>query len=142
MTYRYVSNTALKVGQIALLGEAVIRGLNYKMAPAGGVAAMNTVEASAPLWAWGTLFIGLGVLGWFGEALLSGTEPDMRHHNPRAWLSFIVHTALMCVYLAMTAGSFVAVMQQHPRYGWLTTYDLLGMAVANWIFARRRRRDA
>ncbi|MDP7729477.1 hypothetical protein [Mycobacterium sp. TY813] len=42
----------------------------------------------------------------------------------------------------MTLGSFVAVMQQHPRYGWLNTYDLLGMAVANWIFARRRRRDA
>ena len=85
MTYRYVSDIALRVGQIALLGEAVIRGLNYIMAPAGQVAAMNVVEQSAPLWAWGALFIGLGVLGWFGEALMSGTEPyrgDRAH--PRA----------------------------------------------------------
>lgn len=141
MTYRYVSNRALRYGQIALLGEAVARGLNYIMAPAGQFTAMNQVEASAPLWAWGFIFIGLGVLGWFGEALMSGTEPG-RGPNPRAWVPFLAHLALLCVYAAMTIGSAVAVMQQHPRYGWLNTYDLLGMAVANWIFARRRRRDA
>lgn len=141
MTYRFVDERALRYGQIALLGEAVARGLNYIMAPPGQFAAMNQVEGSAPLWVWRTVFISLGVLGWFGEALMSGTEP-VRGPNPRAWLSFIAHLALLCVYAAMTLGSFVAVMQQHPRYGWLNTYDLLGMAVANWIFARRRRRDA
>jgi len=136
-----VSDRALRYGQIALLGEAVARGLNYIMAPAGQFTAMNQVEASAPLWGWGSIFISLGVLGWFGEALMSGTEPS-RGHNPRAWVPFLAHLALLCVYAAMTIGSAVAVMQQHPRYGWLNTYDLLGMAVANWIFARRRRRDA
>ncbi|MDP7729478.1 hypothetical protein [Mycobacterium sp. TY813] len=75
MTYRYVSDRALRYGQIALLGEAVARGLNYIMAPPGQFAAMNQVEDSAPLWAWGIIFISLGVLGWFGEALMSGTEP-------------------------------------------------------------------
>lgn len=142
MTYRYVSDSALRVGQIALLGEAVVRGLNYMRTPAGQIAAMNTVEESAPLYVWGALFIGLGVAGWLGEALMAGVTPA--HHGPtrRAWLSFLAHTALMCIYLAMTFGSLVAVMQQHPGYGWLNTYDLLGMCVANWIFARRRRHDA
>lgn len=141
MTYRYVSDRALRVGQIALLGEAVVRGVNYVTAPAGQFAAMNQVEDSASLWAWGTVYISLGVLGWLGEALMSGTE-FLPGPNPRAWPSFLAHTALMCIYLALALGSFVAVMQQHPQYGWLNTYDLLGGAVGNWIFARRRRRDA
>ncbi len=71
MTYRFVSDRALRVGQIALLGEAVVRGVNYVTAPAGQFAAMNQVEDSAPLWAWGTVYISLGVLGWLGEALMS-----------------------------------------------------------------------
>lgn len=140
MTYRYISNAALKVGQIALLGEAVIRGVNYITAPMTEIATMNRVEDSAPLWVWGVVFISLGVAGWFGEALMSGTE--RYEQNPRAWPSFIVHSALMCIYLAITIGAAVAVIQQHPRYGWLGVYDLLGMCVANWIFARRRGRDA
>lgn len=141
MTYRYVTEAALKVGQIALLGEAIVRGLNYILAPPTEFVAMNTVQDSAPLWVWGILFISLGVAGWFGEALMSGTEP-YHGQNPRAWPSFLAHTALMCTYLSIAIGAFVAVVQQHPRYGWLSVYDLLGMAVANWIFARRRRRYA
>lgn len=142
MTYRFVSAAALKVGQIALLGEAIVRGLNYVIAPPSEFVALNKVQESAPLWAWGIVFISLGVAGWFGEALMSGTEPYSKgRQNPRAWVSFLAHSALMCVYLAITTGAFVAVVQEHPRYGWLSVYDLLGMAVANWIFARRRRRD-
>lgn len=49
MTYRFVDERALRYGQIALLGEAVARGLNYIMAPPGQFAAMNQVEGSAPL---------------------------------------------------------------------------------------------
>lgn len=140
MTYRFVSNTALRIGQIALLGEAVIRGMNYILTPPEEIPAMNSVEASAPLWMWGGLFVGLGVLGWFGEALMSGTE-HVVGDNPRAWPSFLAHSALMCTYLAMALGSFASVMQQHPRYGWLIAYDLLGATIGNWIFAKKRRRD-
>lgn len=139
MTYRYVSNTALRIGQIALLVEAIMRGLNYVTTPQRAAGVLNQVEGSAPLWAWGGLFVGLGVLGLFGEALISGTEPYLGSYNPRAWPSFIAHSALMCAYLAISAGALVTVIQTHPHYGYLESYDMFGLALANWVFARRRR---
>lgn len=141
MTYRYVSPIGLRIGQIALLVEAIVRGINYIRVPpaARNPILVNVVEASAPVWVWGTLFITLGVVGLYGEAWLSGTETSPGQYNPRAWPSFIAHSALMCAYIGIALGATLLVARQHPGYGWLDPYDLYGLALANWIFARLRR---
>lgn len=139
MTYRYVSDTGLRVAQFALLLEAVVRGLNYLATPQGSPA-LTQMELTAPLWAWGVLFITLGVTGLFGEALMSGTTaPDGHLYNPRAWPSFFAHSALMFTFLACAAASMISVAARTPFYGFVGPYDLFAFAVGHWVFARRRK---
>lgn len=138
MTYKFVSDTALRVGQFALLIEAVVRGLNYLVTPPRSSDALSQLEQSAPLWIWGYIFIVLGVLGLFGEALLSGTDSN-GSYNPRAWPSFLAHGALMFLFAAIAVGTIVGIAQREPFYGFVAPYDLMAFAIGHWIFARRRK---
>lgn len=138
MTYRFVSDTALRVGQFALLIEAVVRGLNYLATPPRSSDALSQLELSAPLWVWGYTFIVFGVIGLFGEALLSGTQSN-GSYNPRAWPSFIAHGALMFLFMAIAVGTAVGIAERQPVYGFVSPYDLLAFAVGHWMFARRRK---
>lgn len=140
VTYRYVSDTALRVAQIFLLLEAVVRGLNYLASPPGSSITLNQLELTAPLWVWGWLFITLGAIGLFGEALMSGTKAPLGQiYNPRAWPSFFAHSALMFTFITCSVATIVAVAQREPFYGFVGAYDLFAFAVGHWVFARRRK---
>lgn len=141
MTYRYLPSFGLRVLQLVILLESLIRGIAYIVSPVG-VPSATDITASAPLNVWGVAFATFAVLGFFGEALMSGTNPDVgRGGNPRAWPSFIAHAGLMILYLTM----FVA-------YGGAVINGDLGLAAApgamltfaflHWLFARRRKHHA
>lgn len=140
MTYRLVPDYALRVAQFFLLLEAIVRGLNYLATPQGSSAALTQIELTAPLWVWGALFITLGAIGLYGEALMSGTRaPGGQLYNPRAWPSFFAHSALMFTFIAWAVASLVSVSERQPFYGFVGSYDLFAFAVGHWVFARRRR---
>lgn len=140
MTYRFVSDGALRIAQIALLLEAVVRGVNYLVTPPASADTLTLLEASAPLWVWGWGFILLGGLGVFGEALMSGTSASPGQlYNSRAWPSFIAHSALMFLFISLALSAGAGVMQREHLYGFVAPYDLLAFSAGHLMFARRRK---
>ncbi|AEJ94516.1 minor tail protein [Mycobacterium phage Achebe] len=142
MTFRYVPAYGLRVIQLAVLFEAIVRGLMYLFMPAGSSASLTQLENSAPLTVWGAVFITAAVFGLFGETLMSGTESYMgssSHNNPRAWPSFIAHASLMILYVALAFGYGTALYQADAAHFAIIPYDLLLIAYLHWLFARRRK---
>lgn len=87
-----VSDIPAIVYALALM--ALLRGLDYFMGE--GLAAGSTLsvlEAAAPLWAWGWLFSGGGVVLGLGAVL---------HRHGVVWLG---HAILSVAYLALTVGT-------------------------------------
>ncbi|AXH48806.1 minor tail protein [Mycobacterium phage Steamy] len=138
MTYRFVPNFALRVVQIALLVEAIIRGLNYMATPSDYSPIYSAAEQSAPLWVWGWLFITAGVLGLAGEAWMSSNGSSLAW-NYRAWPSFVSHIGLMSLFVAFALSSGAGVISREPLYGFISPADFMFFAVAHWAFARRRK---
>lgn len=140
MTYRFVPSFGLRVIQIALLIEGIVRGLMYLTMPDQPGAPLTELEQSAPLATWGVIFITFSVIGIFGEALMSGTEQYLNSEgNPRAWPSFVAHSGLMILYISLTLASTVAIINRGMGYYAVVPYDLILLAYLHWLFARRRK---
>lgn len=140
MTYRFVSETALRFVQLALLVEAIVRGINYIITPTEASSVYNQLIESAPMWVWGVGFIFFGTAGLFGEALLAGNvEPPTVMRNPRAYPSFFAHSALMILFIALALSAIAGVADRDPFYGFHVPYDMLAFAGLHWMFARRRK---
>ncbi|AGK87508.1 minor tail protein [Mycobacterium phage HINdeR] len=142
MTYRYLPSFGLRVLQLVILLESLIRGIAYIVSPIG-VPSATDITASAPLGVWGVAFTAFAVLGFFGEALMSGTSPDIRSGggNPRAWPSFIAHAGLMILYLTMFVGYGGAVIDGDLALA-AAPGAMLTFAFLHWLFARRRKHHA
>lgn len=140
MTYRYLPNFALRAIQIALLIEAIVRGLMYLLSPEQPAIKLTDLENSAPLYVWGWLFVSCAVVGLFGEALMSGTTADYSStYDPRAWPSFLAHSGLMVLYGALTVASAVTLVKM-GLFNWgVIPYDLGMLGFLHWMYARRRR---
>lgn len=129
MTYRYVPPMLYRLGQFALLVEALIRGLSYFV----GHGVTQTVEVaalSAPVPVWGGAFILFATLGITGEILMDTSRSEHRY-----WPSLLGHSGLMCLFVAMTlAGVFAA-----GATGIVPPTTAALLALWHWIFARRRK---
>lgn len=136
MTYRLIPPFGLRLLQIVVLVEAITRGIAYVTLP-NSVLADTDVVNSAPLWVWGSVFIAFGVLGLFGEALLSGVPID-RNGTPRAWPSFIAHTGLMALY-ATLGLAYASAAVAGETYLASAPGAVIGFAFVHWLFARRRK---
>lgn len=143
MTYRFVREISLAILQGLVLTEAVVRGLNYMATPALATPAYSQLELSAPLYVWGIIWIGFGVLGIFGEAFMSGTTAPVGHeYNPRAWPSFLAHSGLAVLFFATSLSALVGVMEREPLYGFVVPFDLVVLGFVHLILARRRKHAA
>ncbi|AQP31023.1 minor tail protein [Mycobacterium phage Tinybot] len=143
MTFRYVPAWGLRGLQLAVLMEAGLRGLMYLLLPSLplSAASLTELERSAPLPVWGAIFIAAAVVGLFGEALMSGTEPWMLsgRGNPRAWPSFVAHAALMILYITLAMAYGASLYASNAAHFAIIPYDLLLLAYLHWLFARRRK---
>lgn len=139
MTYRFVSDSALRVVQVGILTEAVVRGLNYIATPSQELSLLyDAADKSMPLWCWGLIFILFGVTGLLGELWMStnGTSVQWSH---RAWPSYLAHTGLMVLFGAFAFSAAAGVIARDGFYGFVTPYDFLFFAIAHWAYARRRK---
>lgn len=135
MTYRRVKPKSLLAGQLALLGEVVVRGGNYLISPPGDVVTMTQAEQTAPMWVWGVVCIGLGAAGILSELWLNRLDdPDT---SRLARVPDTVHTVLMFLFLLLMLSATVGVLQRQPIYGISAPYDLLVFAIGHWVFANR-----
>lgn len=140
MTYRYTPTFALRIIQLVILFEAIMRGLMYLLIDKQTTQELSALEQSAPLAVWGGVFIAFGVLGLFGEALMSGTEAYMGSRgNPRAWASFMAHASLMILYVTLSLAYTASITEKGLAFMALVPYDLLMLAYLHWMFARRRK---
>lgn len=148
MTYRLVGEPALRFAQLVLLGEAVMRGIDYLIAPAGITATMTQAEQTLPLWIWGALCLIPGLAGLGAEAALQ-YKPVQASFRPKAWeraerwlfrISDGAHAALALLFLVLFFSATAGVLLRQPLYGISTPYDLLAFSVGHWVFATRMRR--
>lgn len=121
--------------QVCVLIAALSRGLDYVLSPIDSKV-LNTVEAIAPLWFWGALFIVGAVAG------LLGLRFD------RSPLAVVGHVILAAIYVGFAAGSFIDVLDSPGIAGWRTPADwAFVFGVIHWGFADasldlwRERRD-
>lgn len=141
MTYRYLPSFGLRLLQIVVLLESLSRGLSYLVVPREGSIVLTDVEASAPMQVWGVAFISLAVLGFFGEALMSGTSPEAGGNNPRAWPSFVAHAGLWILYLTMAVAYADAAIHGRAVLA-QASVAMLVFSFTHWLFARRRKHHA
>ena len=142
MTYRYLPSFGLRVLQIVLLLESILRGVAYLAIPREGTILLTDLEASAPMQAWGVAFASFAILGLFGEALMSGTTPSIDGGgNPRAWPSFISHAGLMILYSTLALAYAQASLHGRPILS-QAAFVMVVLAFSHWLFARRRKHHA
>ncbi|AFF28328.1 minor tail protein [Mycobacterium phage Twister] len=140
MTYRYTPPFGLRLLQLVILFEALFRGLTYVVRP-DTVMATTDVTKSAPMEVWGAIFILFAVVGFFGEALMSGVPINQDNANGRAWPSFIAHAGLMIMYLTLSLAYADAVIS--GEFGLASApVAMLVLAFIHWLFARRRKAHA
>lgn len=138
MTYRFVTDSSLRVVQLAFLIEAIVRGLNYITTPDDYSLLYWQAQESMPLDMWGSIFVLFGVTGLFGEWLMHGNGSTNKWDN-KAWPSFIAHIGLMVLFVGFSVSAMAGVTMRDGFYGFVVPYDLLIFAVVHWAFARRRR---
>ncbi|QFP94820.1 hypothetical protein SEA_MARSHAWN_34 [Mycobacterium phage Marshawn] len=143
MTYRFVRDSSLRIVQLGLLTEAVVRGFNYIRTPLAETSVVyDAAQETAPLAVWGSLFLAFGLLGLAGELWMQhrgrrGTTLEWSH---LAWPSFVSHIGLMALFAAFAISAFVGVLTRSPVYGFVTPYDFVVFMLVHWAFARRRKR--
>ncbi|ASR86484.1 minor tail protein [Mycobacterium phage Changeling] len=138
MTYRYTPPFGLKILQLVILAEAVARGLAYILTPQV-VLSTTDITNSAPIQVWGSIFIFFGVMGFFGEALMSGIGSiDSTGSNPRAWPSFIAHAGLMIMYATLSLAYIGAVVDGELGLS-SAPAAMVVFGYVHWLFARRRK---
>lgn len=137
MTYRYVPQPLYRVGQIGLLLEALVRGINALVLGSPHTQTQAVAALSAPVYVWGIIGIVLAVLGLGGEVLMDKSKSDHR-----AWPSFLAHSGLLFVYAGLALAAGFAVPQGGESTfgtGIVSPADFALLAVWHWIFARRRK---
>lgn len=141
MTYRFVPAFGLRLIQLIILVKSILRGIMYLAVQPNVAVELTPLEQTAPLAVWGTIFITFGVLGLFGEALMSGCEiTHMRSQgNIRAWPSFIAHASLTILYITLAVAYSASVYRHNITSMALTPFDMLMLAYLHWLFARRRK---
>jgi hypothetical protein len=138
VTFRYVPPFALRAFQLYLLSAAVVRGWNYLATPPRSTVAWSAMENSAPLWVWGALFAFFGTLGAAGELWMEFGQSRRKYV-----VSFNAHAALMCLYFGVGASAMQGIVDRSPPFfGFVTPYELIGYAMAHWLFMRRRKNAA
>ncbi|AGS82714.1 hypothetical protein ANNAL29_33 [Mycobacterium phage AnnaL29] len=138
MTYRYTPPFGLRILQLVILAEAVARGVAYILTPQVVLSTTDIVN-SAPIQVWGSIFIFFGVMGFFGEALMSGVQTiDATGSNVRAWPSFIAHAGLMILYATLSLAYFNAVFDGELSLS-SAPAAMVVFAYIHWLFARRRK---
>ncbi|AHJ88689.1 minor tail protein [Mycobacterium phage RhynO] len=137
MTYRYAPPFGLRILQIVILFEALLRGLALILAKEG-VLSTTDITHAAPMQVWGAIFIGFATIGLFGEALMSGTRLDNINGNPRAWPSFIAHAGLMVLYVTLSLAYANAVVNGELSLA-SAPAAMMVFAFIHWLFARRRK---
>ncbi|BBX09505.1 hypothetical protein [Mycolicibacterium aichiense] len=137
MTYRYTPPFGIRVLQIVILCEAILRGIAFILTPQVTLATTDIV-ASAPIQVWGAGFITFAVVGLFGEALMSGVPLSANDSSARAWPSFVAHSGLMILYSAMTLAYVAAVFD--GEHALSTAPGAMAVfAYVHWLFARRKK---
>lgn len=87
--------------KMTLLIVMMVRGIDYAAGDSGDTARrLATVEAAAPLWAWGTAFIVAASLGFLGMLL------------HRREMVFQAHLAGWALYWALGSGVIIDVLQR------------------------------
>lgn len=109
--------------QVCLLTAAIWRGIDYLVPPDPTSSALSVVERTAPMWAWGALFMIGGIVGIVG--LRVDTWP----------LAAIGHVLVLAGYAAFGVGSAIEVLGRTPIEGWRTPVDWILLAVVHWAFA-------
>ncbi|AOQ27957.1 minor tail protein [Mycobacterium phage Mundrea] len=141
MTYRYLPSFGIRLLQLVILGESFARGLSMILSQ-DAVLSITDITNSAPMPVWGALFIAFAVLGFFGEALMSGTSPTFGNgSNPRAWPSFVAHAGLMILYLTIGVAYTHAVARGELHLA-SAPAAMAVFAFTHWLFARRRKHHA
>ena len=139
MTYRFVTNTSLRIVQIGLLLEAIVRGVNYLVTPSDASMLYHAAQGTMPLYVWGIMFIAMGLIGLLGELWMSYNGSTLGWDN-RSWPSFISHIGLMALFAGFAASAVVGIVERGaPFYGFVTPFDFVVFSVAHWAFARRRK---
>ncbi|AMO43999.1 minor tail protein [Mycobacterium phage Bactobuster] len=138
MTYRYAPPFGLKVLQLVILTEAMCRGLAFILSKEA-VLATTDITNAAPMQVWGAVFIGFAMLGFFGEALMSGIGAiDSTGSDARAWPSFISHAGLMILYMTLGLAYANAVVDGESSLA-AAPAAMVVIAYIHWLFARRRK---
>ncbi|QBP31053.1 membrane protein [Mycobacterium phage Refuge] len=136
MTYRYAPQYGVKILQLVVLVEALIRGLAYVLTPQVSLLVATDITESAPVYTWGAAFLFFSVLGLFGEALMSGANVAPGG-TPRAWPSFIAHAGLMILYATLTLAYANAVFNGQDNLA-SAPAAVAAFAYVHWMFARKR----
>ncbi|APC43181.1 minor tail protein [Mycobacterium phage Phaded] len=139
MTYRYAPPFGLRVLQLVILAEAMTRGLALILSKEQ-VLATTDITNAAPMQVWGVIFISFSLLGFFGEALMSGINSvdSPAGSDSRAWPSFIAHAGLMILYLTLCLAYGNAVLDGELSLA-SAPAAMVVIAYIHWLFARRRK---
>lgn len=110
--------------QVLVLLAAVSRGLDYLLPPDPSSEALSVIERTAPMPAWGALFVAGGMLGLLGL------------HFIRWPLAAVGHVLCLAGYAAFALGSLLDVVGSVPVEGWRTPVDwCFVFVVIHWGFA-------
>ena len=109
--------------QACLFIAAITRGLDYASPPAPSSATLSVIERTAPMGAWGALFLAGGIVG------IAGLRID------RWPLASMGHVLCLAGYGAFAVGSLIEVLGRSPVEGWRTPVDWLLLAIVHWAFA-------
>ncbi|AZS08234.1 hypothetical protein PBI_IRONMAN_32 [Mycobacterium phage IronMan] len=139
MTYRYAPPFGLRVLQLVILTEAMCRGLSLILAKEQ-VLATTDITNAASMQVWGAVFISFSLLGFFGEALMSGIGgvDSQASSDARAWPSFIAHAGLMILYVTLGLAYANAVYDGELSLA-SAPAAMVVIAYIHWLFARRRK---
>lgn len=116
-------------GKMVLLAAMMIRGIDYAAGDSGDTARrLATVEAAAPLWAWGAAFCAASVMGFLGMLL------------HRREMVFQAHLAGWALYWALGFGIIIDVMgrSQDPDAGMYAVITTLAVGVLLAALALRK----
>jgi hypothetical protein len=121
----HITVVAAAVLQVALLIQALSRGLDYMNTPAPSVALLSVIERALPL----------PVSGWvFSVAAVAGMSGLMVRQFP---LTAYAHAVIATFYTMFAAGAVIEVLQRDQISGWRTASAWAVAAIAHAVFARQ-----
>ncbi|MFN3600493.1 MAG: hypothetical protein ACK4UY_03785 [Dietzia sp.] len=122
--------------QTALAAEALLRGTDYALHHHQPASVLGAIQATAPIWVWGAVFL-------FGGALL--LAGIVHEQWPAAPLG---HLILLTTYVSFSLGALIDSATNEMPGGWRTGTTFAALAVMHLVFlygswaAWRRRQRA